>query len=199
MTLSGTTNARSKTGRREAAEQAHVIGCAGNWSAAERTAALSVCWALSFTIVAEPATSFPVRRWTAGDNSGVAMPHILVLEDDALLAFTLGGELEERFALPVVIAPTVGRAARSLEQHEIVFALLDINLGNETSYDFARLLRTRRVPFVFTSGTNRSAVPDDLKQEAFVGKPCDVRLLEALIHSSLLGRNPLSDRERSVL
>ncbi len=51
-------------------------------------------------------------------------------------------------------------------------AILDINLAGENSFPVARLLRKRRVPFLFLTGyTDISFVPPDLRDVPRLFKP----------------------------
>ncbi len=72
---------------------------------------------------------------------------------------------------------TIDRAERPFD-----FALLDINLGPDTSYDIARRLREQGVPFAFASGYGDSArLPDDLSDAINVGKPYDTDAIKSLL------------------
>lgn len=50
------------------------------------------------------------------------------------------------------VCGSVRSAMRIIEENEIAFALLDIDLGEETSEAVARALQARGTPFLFASG-----------------------------------------------
>lgn len=74
---------------------------------------------------------------------------ILVVEDEALIAF----EIEEaiRDAGGVVVGPfaTVGDAMRLVETEDISAAILDMQLGPNSSLPIAKRLAEKDVPFLF--------------------------------------------------
>lgn len=114
---------------------------------------------------------------------------VLVVEDNLII----GLEAEEIFqalgCVDIVVASsfrvamqTVERAARPFD-----FALLDINLGPDTSFDIGRRLRQQGVPFAFASGYGDSArLPEDLSDAVNIGKPYDTDAIKSLL-GALLG------------
>lgn len=54
-------------------------------------------------------------------------------------------------------------------------ATLDMTLGREKSYDVARALLKRGVPFVILSGYGESGLPEDLRTVPRCDKPFDIR------------------------
>lgn len=106
---------------------------------------------------------------------------ILVLEDDYYLASDAQALLERAGAQ--VVGP-LGRTCREgdiLDAGDLDAAIVDINLGRGPSFDFARLLAGRGVPFVFVTGYDAAVVPDDLAQRPRLQKPIrDRDLLAAL-------------------
>ena len=74
---------------------------------------------------------------------------ILVVEDEALIAF----EIEEviKDAGGVVGGPfaTVDEALRLIENHNISAAILDMQLWEDTSLPIARRLADKNIPFLF--------------------------------------------------
>jgi DNA-binding response OmpR family regulator len=77
---------------------------------------------------------------------------ILVVEDDALVAVDLADELI--VAGYEVIGPAGGvtEATRLLRSEPCDAAVLDINLGQETSAPVAEWLRDQNIPFIVVSG-----------------------------------------------
>ncbi len=77
---------------------------------------------------------------------------ILVVEDNVLIALDVEDVLIALGAARVVIASNVTEALRLIDQETPRFALLDINLGRETSWPIATRLRSLGVHHVFATG-----------------------------------------------
>jgi DNA-binding response OmpR family regulator len=108
---------------------------------------------------------------------------ILVLEDDYYQAYDATEILKNAGAM------IIGCRARSLDLSElqalgsIDIALLDINLGGNHSFGFARLLQSRRTPCVFVTGYDADVVPSDLSGVPVLTKPVDEALVLAAIRA----------------
>ena len=50
-------------------------------------------------------------------------------------------------------------------------AVLDINLGGGPAFEIARDLNGRQVPFLFATGYDSAAIPDDLERAPRLEKP----------------------------
>ena len=86
--------------------------------------------------------------------------HVLVLEDDAIISMSTQDILEE-MGCQVSAVLSLKAAFAVIEQKLPDAAVLDVNLGEGTSYEFAEHLRLRSVPFVFLSGYDpSSSVPN---------------------------------------
>jgi CheY-like chemotaxis protein len=87
--------------------------------------------------------------------------HILVVEDEYMLADDLRDELESAGAIVLGPASDVASALALLAaEPQIDGAILDINLAGQTSFAVADELLRREVPFLFTTGYDRHAIPD---------------------------------------
>lgn len=99
---------------------------------------------------------------------------VLVVEDEYLVAECL--EVELAAAGAVVLGP-VARVADALAllelQPKIDAAILDVNLQGEMVFPVADALTERSVPFIFTSGYDRSAVPKRFEHVLRYEKPAD--------------------------
>lgn len=69
-----------------------------------------------------------------------------------IIAMDTAEMLAEMGADDVVTAATVADALAAIEQDLPSVAVLDVNLGDETSAQVARVLADRGVPFVLTTG-----------------------------------------------
>jgi DNA-binding response OmpR family regulator len=111
-------------------------------------------------------------------------PKLLVVEDEWLLAMQLVDILEEA-GLAAEPAPSVQVALRVIEEEPLHAAILDISLGEETSFPVARELARRGVPFVFVTGYAETEIPDDLRGSTVLRKPVRPETLIARLRSML--------------
>ena len=77
---------------------------------------------------------------------------VLVVEDNMIIALDAEMMMEELGAQEVRVASNVADALRILGEIEVSYALLDVNLGTETSEPVAEALRAAGTPFVFATG-----------------------------------------------
>jgi CheY-like chemotaxis protein len=112
---------------------------------------------------------------------------VLVVEDEALVAFALEEMLSE-FGYDVVgPAPNVQAAMKLVGAEKIDAAILDVNLGGETIEPVANALAQAGVPFVFTTGyTSASALPPGFKDRPALNKPYQPEALRDAV-ARLLG------------
>jgi DNA-binding response OmpR family regulator len=76
----------------------------------------------------------------------------LVVEDNMIIALEIEAHLEDLGVRHCLIASTVESGLAILEVRDIAFAILDVNLGLETSEEVAIALQVRGVPFIFLTG-----------------------------------------------
>jgi CheY-like chemotaxis protein len=76
---------------------------------------------------------------------------ILLVEDDPLICLDLETSLAELGAM-VTAASNVDKALQALDAAALDFAVLDFELGAETSEPIAKAAQARNVPFLFLSG-----------------------------------------------
>ena len=77
---------------------------------------------------------------------------VLVLEDNLVIAMDIEGMLADLGVSECLVANSVDAALRIIEGKSLAFALLDIELGGETSEAVATVLRDRGTPFIFATG-----------------------------------------------
>jgi CheY-like chemotaxis protein len=76
----------------------------------------------------------------------------LVVEDNMIIAMEAEELLRDLGYGDCHVCGSVRSALQILADHTISFALLDIDLGNETSEEIATSLRASDTPFIFASG-----------------------------------------------
>ncbi len=100
---------------------------------------------------------------------------VLVMEDEYILAEDLRADLD--YAGAVVLGP-FGKLSQAMEcitaEKNIDGAILDVNLGGEKVYPAADTLLERRVPVMFVTGCDASAIPPRFNDVARFEKPVDM-------------------------
>lgn len=95
---------------------------------------------------------------------------ILVLEDEALILLDLEQTLMDAGVETVLVAATNADALTIVDGAVLDAAILDVNLGRgESSYNVARRLQQKGVPFLFSSGTD--GVSEGFENVPLVLKP----------------------------
>ncbi|MBU2137027.1 MAG: response regulator, partial [Alphaproteobacteria bacterium] len=108
--------------------------------------------------------------------------HVLVVEDNIIIALDLEGVLQKLGAGQVSLASTVASALDAIGAARPDFAFLDLNLGEETSLPVADRLKAEGIPFAFGTGFGDQAdLPDHLSGVPIISKPYSEKALrEAL-------------------
>ena len=105
-------------------------------------------------------------------DAGLEDYQILVVEDQLMIALNTQKMLENLGAGRVETAATTADALEMLDALDRPVAVLDVNLGSETSVELANELRQRGIPFVFATGYSDSImIPDDFGDVPVVRKP----------------------------
>lgn len=108
--------------------------------------------------------------------------HILIVEDEFMLAEDLRDELEEAGAIVLGPTPDVAEALALLaDANRVHGAVLDINLAGELSYPIADELLRRGIPFLLTTGYDPSAIPERYRHIAQCPKPVRVTAVREAI------------------
>ncbi len=109
---------------------------------------------------------------------------IILVEDNMIIAMDTEEMLRELGAKSVRVASGVAEALRLIDELAPDFALLDVNLGDETSFEIAERLLKLNVPFAFTSGYGeQAAFPDEYAHVKKLSKPYSAESLHALLSS----------------
>jgi CheY-like chemotaxis protein len=77
--------------------------------------------------------------------------NVLLVEDNMIIAMD-GEDALRDLGADVTTAASVGRASEAMAIQSIDLAVLDFNLGTETSLPVADLLMERGIPFIFATG-----------------------------------------------
>lgn len=96
---------------------------------------------------------------------------VLIVEDDPLLATEMAEVLQEAGFDVLGPALTLLQAHELLEDATCDAAVLDVNVGSETSEPIAAELRDKGTPFLTVSGASRDHQPNVLRSAPAVTKP----------------------------
>tara|TARA_E500000305_G_C4023469_1_gene240295 strand:- start:60 stop:2615 length:2556 start_codon:yes stop_codon:yes gene_type:complete len=88
----------------------------------------------------------------APQSAGTLSGDVLVVEDNMIIALDAEDCLMQLGASKVHLSASVSKALNLIEKVAITFALLDMNLGEQTSEPVAEALREQGIPFVFATG-----------------------------------------------
>ena len=112
---------------------------------------------------------------------------VLLVEDSMIVALDGEDALRELGASEVQVASTVDGAMTVVRQGTLDFAILDFNLGDETSLDVAQALLDRHVPFLFATGYGESlGLSPTFDAIGIITKPYNLRSLAVPIAAARL-------------
>jgi DNA-binding NtrC family response regulator len=114
--------------------------------------------------------------------------NVLVVEDDFIVAMDICIRLEETGARILGPVASVNNAMTIIDAGErIDAAVLDVNLKGENSFPVAAALAERKVPFVFTTGYDQSALPESYRKAPRCEKPINMSHMLTTIGNALKG------------
>lgn len=107
-----------------------------------------------------------------------SIPGMLVVEDSYLLGMQMKQDLETMGMKVHGPVPSVQKAMHLIEREKITAAILDINLGQETSFPIAKQLKSMDIPFVFITGyDDLGIVEDEFSDHSLFRKPVQTQVL----------------------
>lgn len=102
---------------------------------------------------------------------------VLIVEDDYFLASELSAILLEVGASVLGPVSQAEHALRLATEQEPDCVLLDINLRGELAFALAEHMRDAGVAVIFTTGYDRSVLPETLQDTVCLRKPLDLVVL----------------------
>jgi CheY-like chemotaxis protein len=113
---------------------------------------------------------------------------VLLLEDEYLIALDAELILKDLGVREVETAATLKEAEERARERRFDVALLDVNVNGEMSFGFAKSLRARGIPVVFTTGYELKdrAIPD-IDPALCVSKPYTSERLRQVLCTALSG------------
>lgn len=114
----------------------------------------------------------------------------LLVEDGMIIALDCAETLRSLGAANVTIAASVDEALAAIEAEDFQFALLDFNLGSETSAGIADLLESLKIPFAFATGYDGKLQDRGHANAPVIGKPYGRQQLAPLLARLGFGKQP---------
>jgi CheY-like chemotaxis protein len=111
----------------------------------------------------------------------------LLVEDEALVALMIEDMLTE---LGLDVIASIAQVASACEfAASAVFdvAILDVNVAGELVFPVARILRERRIPFLFSTGYGNPSLDDEFRSTLTIGKPFSAEQLAEKLRTLLAG------------
>jgi DNA-binding response OmpR family regulator len=121
-----------------------------------------------------------LRAFLVEDEGGIA----LLIED---MLVDLGCELAGS-------AARLDRACDMARNATADFAVLDVNLDGQPVFPLARILRERKIPFVFSTGYGATGMPPEFNGAPVLTKPFVLEQLRRAILAALTPPSGLSSR-----
>jgi PAS domain S-box-containing protein len=125
---------------------------------------------------------------------------ILIVEDEPLIALQLQYELENDGLCVIGPAYNLEQGIKLAQSEVFDAAVVDVNLGSNTSADIADRLLARQIPFAFATGySDGSILPEHLRTVPRLGKPFaadDIRRM--ITHLVGDGRAEMASAQRSA-
>jgi CheY-like chemotaxis protein len=106
---------------------------------------------------------------------------ILVVEDEMIVAWLLTDMLEDIGCCVVGPVVSVAQALDVIGREPLDAALVDVNLNGELTYPVADALKTRSVPFLFSTGYDRGRLREGYRDLPMLQKPYHYLELEKLL------------------
>jgi two-component sensor histidine kinase len=107
---------------------------------------------------------------------------ILLVEDNLIIALDTEDMLRSFGVETVRIASGLAEALKAIDEKPPEAALLDVNLGGDTSYEIAKRLEELGAPFVFATGYQEEiAFPDSFQDVRRLRKPYSAEALRETI------------------
>jgi CheY-like chemotaxis protein len=125
------------------------------------------------------------------DNQLLANKSVLVVEDEMLVVMAIEDMLADLGCTSVARASNVEQALALIAQQPFDLATLDLNLDGQKSYQVARALGERGVPFAFSTGYGKHGVDIGHRQRPVLNKPFGTKQMLEIV--KILLAEPLGE------
>ena len=158
----------------------HLVRSSLNGEVETRYAAAGLVWRLACPADGVIEDPVPARR-PLSDETGYVDTRpdntVLVVDDEPLIALDIAEGLDRAGYKVLGPANSVAQARTLLSQSRCAAAVLDVNLGQETSVPLAKELRRLGIPFIAVSGYSATQLPDEFEGVPLIGKPMNFNIL----------------------
>jgi CheY-like chemotaxis protein len=110
---------------------------------------------------------------------------VLVVEDEMLIVMMIEDMLTDLGCEAITTAATVDQALRHIEAKAFDVAMLDMNLGGDSSEIVADALASHRVPFFYSTGNTGSDMKQGHRDRPVLRKPFKREALEELLAAAI--------------
>jgi DNA-binding response OmpR family regulator len=117
----------------------------------------------------------------APSGMGQSQPTCMIVEDQALVGFSLEAYLKEAGFGTCEVFSSAAEARAWLATHTPTVAVLDYTLQDGPCTTLTCVLAEWGIPFVIYSGRKRSVAPRELQNMPWISKPCDREVLLAAL------------------
>lgn len=112
---------------------------------------------------------------------------VLVVEDEPLIAMLIESMLEDAGCEVVATAPNLKTGLVEAQKENLDLAILDMTLGQDSSFAIADILDDRGVPFLFASGYDGQLLPAKHSARHVLAKPFTLLDLEKKLEAVRFG------------
>lgn len=109
----------------------------------------------------------------------------LLVEDEALVALMIEDMLTELGLDVIASVSQVAKACEWAAAAAFDVAILDVNVAGELVFPVARILRERRIPFLFSTGYGQPSLDDEFRNALTIGKPFSAEQLAEKLRTLL--------------
>ena len=107
--------------------------------------------------------------------------NVLVVDDEDLIVAVMEEMLLDLGCGTIWTAGTIDDALKVLAEHRPHVAVLDVNLGGDSSFRLAQMLADQNIPFVFATGYGRHGVVEPWASRPVIQKPFKLETLATVL------------------
>ena len=119
------------------------------------------------------------------NENGAAARRVLIVEDDVMIRMLIEDMLLDLGFAVAGQAAKVQEALAAVSSTAIDVAILDVNLGGETTGPVAEALAARGTPFVFATGYGEHGLPAQFRNRPLLKKPFQIDGLKRMLDAAL--------------